>query len=38
MYLKRSPFILFQMLEQKLNRPLKDKNERQFISDRLTLF
>ena len=38
MYLKRSSPVLFQLLKQKLNYPMKSKNERHFIYRRLSLF
>ena len=38
MYLKRSSFLLFQMLSQRLNYRIKKKDEQQFIHTRLELF
>lgn len=38
LYLKRSLYVLFQMLSMKLEYPLKKKLERQFIYLRLYLF
>jgi hypothetical protein len=37
MYLKRSPFIVFQMLRKRFNYPLKPKNEQKYIHQRLEL-
>jgi len=37
MYLKRSPSILFQMLNKRLNYTLKKKDEQNFIYTRLNL-
>ena len=38
MYLKRSPFTLFQMLRKRFNYALKPKHEQEFIYQRLELF